>query len=320
MELAALKKLALFYARFTPSYSKIGYFARGLFIRQYAREYANQTWLVTGASGGIGAAIVKEGALGGANVIAVARNEEKLIDLKRNMGTLADRVDYVVADMSTVGGVKALTSELRTSTTQYDVLFNNVGVLFNEIQINPEGQETTFVTNLLSHYYLTENLVSANYLKRGAAVINMTSGGMYNAPLGLGNLHITDPDKYEGKAVYGAQKRAQVVLTSHWNQKFDDRDVAFYVMHPGWAKTDGVKSALPTFYKLQNIILRSPYQGAETAFWLAATRPEVSENPDHGVWFDHKLHPAHIFEATVRPTCSVENLVDFLEREMGSMG
>lgn len=318
MTFASLKKLVLFYARFTPNYTKIGYFARGLFIRRYPRDYGGQTWLVTGASGGIGAAIVREGALGGASVIAIARDEQKLQHLVQSMGPLGHRVSYVVADMSTVDGVKALTSHLQGTNQHYDVLFNNVGVLLNDMQITPEGKEKTFVTNLLSHYLLTESLVGADCFKPGATVINMTSGGMYNAPLGVANLNVTDANKYVGKAVYGAQKRAQAALTGHWNQKFNDKDVAFYVMHPGWAKTPGVKSALPIFYKLQNMILRSAYQGAETGFWLAVTRPDVSVDPDHGVWFDQRLRPAHIFEATATPLCSIEELVDFLETELAS--
>jgi len=318
MTFASLKKLLLFYARFTPSYTKIGYFARGLFIRRYPRDYGGQTWLVTGASGGIGAAIVKEGALGGASVIAIARDKQKLQQLIHNMGPLGQRVSSVMADMSTVAGVRALASQLQGTAQHFDVLFNNVGVLLNDMQITPEGKEKTFVTNLLSHYLLTEKLVEADCFKSGAAVINMTSGGMYNAPLGIANLNVTDPNKYVGKAVYGAQKRAQAALTGHWNQKFNDKGVAFYVMHPGWAKTPGVKSALPIFYKLQNIILRSAYQGAETGFWLMVTRPNVSTDPDHGVWFDHRLHPAHIFEATATPLCSIEELVDFLETELAS--
>ena len=316
MDLATLKKLILFYSRFTPSYSAIGYFARGLFIHRYSRVYAGQRWLVTGASGGIGEAIVREGIRGGAEVTAIARDPSKLQMLKQSLGSKAEKLTCVITDMATVRGVKGLTEQLAAEALEYDALFNNVGVLFNSLTITDEGKEATFVTNLLSHYHLTESMAAQGRLKRGSVVINMTSGGMYNSPLSIENLNVTNPETYAGKAAYAAHKRGQVALTGYWNDRFKDKAINFYVMHPGWAKTAGVKSALPVFYKLQNLILRSPFQGAETGFWLLATRPETSDDLDYGVWFDHELRPAHMFEATKAARCSIDELVAFLDREL----
>ena len=60
-----LYKILNFYGRFTPSYTKIGYFARGLFLKRYSSDYSGQRWLVTGASGGIGKALLHAAAKGG---------------------------------------------------------------------------------------------------------------------------------------------------------------------------------------------------------------------------------------------------------------
>ena len=54
----------------------------------------------------------------------------------------------------------------------------------------------------------------------------MTSGGMYNAPVGTKNLNVTDASRYNGKVVYGAHKRGQAILTGVWNEKFADRNIA----------------------------------------------------------------------------------------------
>ena len=105
MDFATLKKLVQFYTRFTPSYSKIGYYARGLFVRNYSRSYKGQRWIVTGASGGIGEAIVKEGVRGGAHVLAIARDELKLKKLGDSLGNQSAQMQYRVAEMSTVRGV-----------------------------------------------------------------------------------------------------------------------------------------------------------------------------------------------------------------------
>lgn len=95
-------KILNFYRRFTPSYTKIGYLARGLFLKRYSTNYAGQRWLVTGASGGIGKAKLTAAAKGGAEVPAVARNESKLRAVIDELPEiLKSRVSYEVADAET---------------------------------------------------------------------------------------------------------------------------------------------------------------------------------------------------------------------------
>ena len=44
-------------------------------------------------------------------------------------------------------------------------------------------------------------------------------------------------------------------------------------MHPGWADTPSVRTALPVFHRVTRAILRTPEQGADTVVWLAAAPP-----------------------------------------------
>ena len=98
----------------------------------------------------------------------------------------------------------------------------------------------------------------------------MTSGGGYNVPLNIAMLNMTNPKKYNGTGAYGFHKRAQIVLNQYWRDKYGARGITFYVMHPGWADTDGVKRSLPRFRKILKSILRDAESGADTALWLAA--------------------------------------------------
>ena len=67
-------KIVNFYARFTPNYTKIGYYARRLtWGRIPPLDFKGQNWLITGASLGLGKAMMKAAAEAGASVIAVAR-------------------------------------------------------------------------------------------------------------------------------------------------------------------------------------------------------------------------------------------------------
>ena len=316
MKTRDLVKIITFYARFTPTYTKLGYYARRLtWGPGPALDFSGQTWLVTGASLGIGKAIMKAAAEAGARVIGVARNMERLEAARAEIKSpAAERVSLITADFSLQSGTQVFLDDLLASGEKIDVLMNNVGLLLNDMIITPEGRETSFVTNVLSHFQLTEGLLKNGRLNDNAVIINMTSGGMYNAPLGYRRLNVTDASRYNGKASYAYAKRAQVALTAYWDQKYLDRGIRSYVTHPGWTKTPGVKDALPVFWKIQNFILRKPLQGGDTALWLCATRPPATE--EEVVWFDRKARPTHMYEFTKKPQCTIDELVDYFQQEL----
>lgn len=316
MKPATLLKILSFYVRFTPSYTKPGYHARRLaWGRQKPLDFSGQRWLVTGASAGIGKAVAHEAASAGAQVLAVSRSRERLRGAAHELPEAqAARVRPLAADMSLQRGTDKLLQTLTDAGERIDVLINNVGVLMNEHTLTDEGREASFATNLLTHYQLTEGLISRGLLADDAVIVNMSSGGMYNAPLNIAGLNVTDPRRYIGKAAYASAKRAQLALTEYWNDVYGERGISAYVTHPGWVKTPGVKTAMPLFWKLQNLLLRTPRQGADTALWLCAERPAPGDS--QVIWFDRRQRPAHIFEATRKPRCTVGELVEYLEGEL----
>ena len=320
MDAATLLKIVNFYGRFTPNYTKIGYYARGLpWGSSRPWDFSGQHWVVTGANAGIGAAIMRTASAAGASVVAVARNAERLTAAVNALpAESAGRVTPLVADMSLQSETDELLGRLVADGRRIDVLMNNVGVLLNEHEVTGEEREKSFVTNLLSHYQLTEGLMEAGMFADEATIVNMSSGGMYNVPRSIKGLNTLDPKRYSGKIAYGFHKRAQVALTNYWNRKYGDRGLRVYVTHPGWSKTPGVRFSLPTFWKIQNVLLRTPLQGGDTALWLAAERPEIGD--EEVIWFDRKPRETHIFEHTGTPLCSEEELVDYLQRELDKGG
>ncbi len=81
MNLQQLKKIAAFYARFTLSFTQVGYLARKPFWPAFTPDFKGQHWLVTGATGGLGKQIALSAARAGAIVTAAARSAEKLAQL-----------------------------------------------------------------------------------------------------------------------------------------------------------------------------------------------------------------------------------------------
>jgi dehydrogenase/reductase SDR family protein 12 len=316
MNYQQLKKIVAFYGRFTASYTQVGYRWRSLSWSKFKPDYRGKHWLVTGGSGGIGRHIVLEAARAGATVTAVARSESKLAALRADAKTAGILgVDTECCDFALQSDTERLLQRLAASGRKVDVLMNNVGVLLDDLTVTAEGRESSFVSNLLSHYQLTEGLLRRGLLREpGATVINMTSGGGYNMPLTVPMLNVTDPQKYNGVFAYGFHKRAQIVLNQFWRNKYGARGIVFYVMHPGWADTDGVKRSLPRFRKVLRPILRDEASGADTALWLAGVRPAQPE--EESVWFDRAIRPAHMYERTRTSKDTPQSLVAYLDSEL----
>ena len=316
MNYQQLKKIVGFYSRFTASFTQVGYRWRSLSWPPFTPDYRGQRWLVTGGSGGIGRHIVLEAARAGATVTAVARSESKLGVLREDARRAGIQgVETECCDFTLQSDTERLLRRLEGAGHKLDVLVNNVGVLLDDLSVTVEGRESSFVSNLLSHYQLTEGLIRAGLLAGPkATVINMTSGGGYNMPLMVAMLNVTDPAKYNGVFAYGFHKRAQIVLNQYWRDTYGSRGIAFYVMHPGWADTDGVKRSLPRFRKILRSILRDAAAGADTALWLAGTRPA---QPEHElVWFDRAIRPAHVYDRTRTTKDTPRSLVAYLESEL----
>jgi dehydrogenase/reductase SDR family protein 12 len=309
--LRALASL-FFYVRFFHRFSRIGLRRRQRQWSAHAQRFDGQTWLVTGASGGIGAAIAGEAHARGARVLAAARSPEKLGELVRSAGG-SERMQALRVDFSSVADTRRLVQDLTTRGERIDVLVNNVGLLLDRFERTPEGFESSFVTNLLSHFVLTEGLHAGGRFSDGAAVINMSSGGMYGSPLRLSEMAAAKATDHDGMAAYAMHKRAQLELTRAWNRRWQGQPRA-YVMHPGWVDTPGVQTALPWFRATLRRFLRSADEAADTALWLGGTRPPVAA--DGGIWLDRVRDPEHAFAMTRQTTADAEQLHAFLDAQV----
>ncbi len=294
------------------SFTNVGYRFHSRLFNPIESDLSDQTAVVTGATGGIGLETARGLADLGCRVIVVGRDEEKLSDAENTVGgdVLAMR-----ADLSLMSEVRELGRALLDTEPRIDILVNNVGVLFPERRVTREGIEATLAVNLLGHFLIT-NLLLPRMIEHGSGrVVNVSSGGMYSEKIHPHDLHF-DLGHYRGTAAYARTKRAQVILTEMWAERMKETGVVVHAMHPGWARTQGVADSLPTFNRVMSPFLRTPAQGADTVVWLAADpQPLLSTGK---FWFDRRLAPTHLTDATRETAEDRSQLWDNLFRLTGA--
>lgn len=304
-----LVKFINFYGRFLVPFSAIGYRLHGLGKAGQHDGLAGKTILVTGATGGIGRAVALLAAEQGARVIAVGRKVDTLAALAAEAGTARGEILATRCDLGLAGETRTLVRHMQEGGHRIDAIVNNVGILNHAYAETAEGVDTMYAVNILNPYIMTEGLMEAGCLADDAVIVNMASGGLYNAPQNLTFMEQA-ADGYNGFAAYATHKRAQIVLSDHWSA--ERPPLRAYTMHPGWVETEGVRQSLPRFYKVLRSVLRTPAQGADTALWLIAERPE----PEAGaLWFDRKPRSAHAYKRTRTPLASDADILDKLKQD-----
>ncbi|NKI36212.1 SDR family NAD(P)-dependent oxidoreductase [Wenzhouxiangella sp. XN79A] len=90
------------------------------------RSFENVTVLITGASMGVGAAAARAFAARGANLVLIARGEDRLRALDKALD-LGDRVHVAAMDVTDLDAFAALLAETEQRFGSVDVLVNNAG-------------------------------------------------------------------------------------------------------------------------------------------------------------------------------------------------
>jgi NAD(P)-dependent dehydrogenase (short-subunit alcohol dehydrogenase family) len=286
-----------------PSFTSIGYTVRRRldgWTDVDAYDLTGRVVAITGPTSGLGRAAAEVLAGNGAQLILLARNEDKVGAVRDHLtaATGNDRISTVVVDMGDLDAVRAAAKRVRDVTDRLDVLIHNAGALLNERRVAPSGLELTTVVQVVAPFLLTGLLFDRIESTPNSRVLTMSSGGMYTVGLTVDDLEM-DEGSYRGATQYARAKRAQVTLNEMWAERTAGNDIYFHALHPGWADTPGVDAALPLFRKMVGPLLRSPQQGADTLVWLAADDGEPLAT-NGAFWHDRRVRPIHKVPATRR--------------------
>jgi 3-oxoacyl-[acyl-carrier protein] reductase len=137
-------------------------------------ELSGKTALVTGASGGIGSAIVRAFHRQGATIVVSGTRREVLDNLA---ASLADRVHVIPCNLADKAEAEALLPKSEELMGQVDILVANAGVTKDNllVQLRDEDWDQVLSVNLTATFRLTRAAVRGMMRRRFGRIIAISS-------------------------------------------------------------------------------------------------------------------------------------------------
>lgn len=189
-------------------------------------NYRNTTIMVTGASSGIGLAYAQALAARGANLLLVARSEDKLNVLARELAQRHGiRAHALAADLTEAGAAADIHARASTLGLRPDILINNAGFAthghFDALSLQRQLDEIAL--NCRAVVELSHAVLPAMLQQGEGAIINVASTAALQ------------PLPY--MAIYGATKAFVLAFSEALWQEYRTRGVRVLAVCPGATDT-----------------------------------------------------------------------------------
>lgn len=205
----------------------------------------NKTILITGASSGVGEEITRLTIKEGWNVIGIARNFQKLQELKEELGDAFRPIECDVADLNRV---MEISIQLKQENIYPSIFFLNAGIAEIELKgIEQESQKRTFATNYFGVINWLEIWLNDCLMKK--TIFVCMSSPLVICPL----------PKMSG---YCASKAALKSSFESLRVQYADSKISFLTVFPGAMNTGIIQNRM----KKKILFLDSPKQAAEKIF------------------------------------------------------
>ena len=234
----------------------------------------NKVCLITGATNGTGQESAKALNNMGAEIVFVARNEEKGNFLKQQLKNDSGRdATMIIANLSSQAEVKRAANEFLALEKPLDILLNNAGIMNRERNETVDGLEEVFSVNHLAYFTLSLMLSEKLRQTENSRIINVASGAhQFVKDMNFDDLQ--SEKTFKPLHVYGQSKLANILFTKSLSEKLLNSGVTVNCLHPGFVST-GIGSNNKGIWNLL-MFLAKPFakksnKGAETSIYLCAS-------------------------------------------------
>ncbi|MBA1434978.1 SDR family oxidoreductase [Lactobacillus bombi] len=243
------------------------------------RDLTAKNIIVTGASSGIGQKAALKLAYKNANLILIARRQDRLESLQRQCQALSSgTVEYVVLDISIAKHVQETIATIIEKYQHIDVLINAAGFgdFTTFVQTDYSLWNKMFKVNVLGTMLMTRYVASNMIEQQLGQIINLGSmGGKIATPK---------------SAIYSATKAAVIAFSNSLRLELRPFNIQVTTINPGPVKTDFFKIADHTGGYVQSVgaLMLDPDQ-------LAQKIVQSIGRPIREINVPHLMQLGHIF-------------------------
>jgi 3-oxoacyl-[acyl-carrier protein] reductase len=189
-----------------------------------------QIALVTGATRGIGAAILSKLASQGATVIGTATSDAGATSIQERLTGLGAKGQGAVLNVTDAAQVDALLKSIESQFGGISILVNNAGITRDNLMMRMKDEDWSHVidTNLTSIFRLSRGVIKGMMKARSGRIINIASVVGF-----MGN---------PGQVNYVAAKAGMVGFTKALAREVGSRNITVNCVAPGFIETDMTKA------------------------------------------------------------------------------
>ena len=188
-----------------------------------------KTFLITGASAGLGSIFALTIANIATNIIIIGRNKDKLVKLSNQLKKINSKIHVliIIADLSKENGVLSIFKkfESQKKIRFVDVVINSAAnFTVGEIEkVSLEQLKKDFQLNVISPFLISKYFGSKMKKKKNGIIFNIGSSSSYNCS--------------KNTSVYCSTKHALLGMTKAFNEEWQSQGVKSILIAPGSMKT-----------------------------------------------------------------------------------
>lgn len=207
---------------------------------------------ITGAAGGLGAAMAKRLANQGARLALIDFNPDMLDELNTSLSLPGDDVLITPCDVSDESQVDAAFEAIAEHFGGLDLLVNNAGITRDALMLKfKDGQRQSRMSLADWNAVINVNLTGVFLCTRAAAekMVSTGNGGL------IINISSISRGGNMGQSNYSAAKAGVAAMTVTWAKEFARYGIRVNTISPGFIGTEMVRSMKPeALAKLQAMI------------------------------------------------------------------